>query len=622
MANFGLGLAQGFQLGTQIGDALRQKRMREAFEEAQADKQFKKYTPAQGEQMRREAAMVDEFGNPVYEFSIEPGSTTYTRREVRYPRTSEPAPVSLANIEEPEPRSLGTMYRVPVGEAAYTPDTTGETIYEPNRELAPRPRGLSVSNLPEYSPALLPPEQSRVQQRLGREYGDSMMYSPEATQYLGQTYGAEGLTPTQQRAALMNRYADIISKYESPVEGERFRSMARAEERAEQTFGLTKEMTEIARDKARREERIAGEVELVDKGIADFKAANPNATLEQLTDHVQNKLVTPDGKSFKPSRQALNTVIAQQINMDKTLLDGMTVEIENIIRKHGGSLDSLAEQYNNNPLLDPTTNLAIRKTKDGVVLDFVSAKDPKQILSSKTFSDETKARDFLVNNARNPVTAATMLQQSELTDENIKYLRSRSRYLDQGGPRRGVGRDYTRAENIQEIRGLMQFRESLSKDVDRKRDQLKDMRKDDPMYKALQQDIINIESDIFDLDRDIRDARRSGGGLRRDGGGAAPKRYSIGDVEEATTTDGKKVKVKLVRGDGSREEDWEMLAPSPAKAEAKAEAAPAKEEPPKKDTTKYIREKSPRSGTFIYTESPRGLTKEQWAQLDEDKKKK
>jgi len=473
MANFGLGLAQGFQLGTQIGDALRQKRMREAFEEAQADKQFRKYTPAQGEQMRREAAMVDEFGNPLYEFSIEPGSIEYTRRELRYPnaRAAELPQMSLADQTEPEvpaPRSLGTRYRTPTGTMGlrgenFTPDTIGETDYDVDtrgfRNLSPQEaakvyahpkydpnlsanaqydmlfgpqprRGLSVSG-PEYSPALLPPEQSRVQQRLGREYGDSTMYTPEATQYLGQTYGAEGLTPTQQRAALMNRYADIISKYESPVEGERFRSMARAEERAEETYGLTKQMAKLGLSKAEREERIAVETENVYKAAGEYQAANPGATIQQVFDHVKN--------TVKPSAAVLNKIIAEQVGVEENELKAFNIEIEKIIKKAGGNVDTLIEQYNTNPLLDPTTNLVKRKDKNGrVVLDFVSAEDPSRVLSSQTFRNDTEARDFLVNSARNPVTAGEMLLKSRYVESQIEANLGLADYRRMRGAR-GIG---------------------------------------------------------------------------------------------------------------------------------------------------------------------------------------
>lgn len=641
MANFALGLEQGLRIGTQFGEAMRRKRMRDAFEEAQADKQFKKYTPAQGEQMRREAAMVDEFGNPLYEFSIEPGSTQYTRRELRYPTIPEPAPVSLADQAEPEvpaPRSLGTRYITPVGQEPYVRDTIGETdydvdtrgfrnlspqeaakvyahpSYDPNLSanaqydmlFGPQPRrGLSVSG-PEASPALLPPEVSRVQQRLGREYGDSTMYSPEATQYLGQTYGAEGLTPTQQRAALMNRYADIISKYESPVEGERFRSMARAEERAEETYGLTKR-------KAEREEKAALDTENVYKAMGEYQEKFPNATPMEIYDHL---------KKQKLSTAAINKVVADIAGVGENELKMYNTAIDKIIIKTGGSYAALKNAYNTNDMLDPTTNIVDRKTKDGkLVVDFVSADDPNKVLSSFTFNDETEAAAFLATNAKNPVVAAEMLVNTKYKKALTRQAESRSDYLAGGGARRGVGRDYTRAENIQETKGLMQYRDSLARDADRIRGEIREMRPNDPNIERLTLQLNDTTATIREIDAELK-GRRTGGGLRRDGG-AAPERYEPGKVYSFRDEKGNVKDYRLKEGKtGAAPEDWEEAKAAPApKAEAEVKTAPAKEEPPKKDTTKYIRDKSPR-GTYTYTESPRGLTKEQWAQLDEEKKRK
>lgn len=643
MANFGLGLAQGFELGTRMQEAYRKRRMREAFEEAQADKQRRAYTPEQGEQMRREAAMVDEFGNPLYEFSIEPGSTTYTRRELRYPnaRAAELPQMSLADQAEPEvpaPRSLGTRYITPVGQEPYVRDTIGETDYDvdtrgfrnlspqeaakvyahPNYDpnlsanaqydmlFGPQPRrGLSVSG-PESSSALLPPEVSRVQQRLGREYGDSMMYTPQATQYLGQTYGAEGLTPAQQRAALMNRYADIISKYESPVEGERFRSMARAEERAEETYGLTKR-------KAEREERIAVETENVYKAMGEYQEKFPNATPMEIYDHL---------KKQKLSTAAINKVVADIAGVGENELKMYNTAIDKIITKTGGSYAALKNAYNTNDMLDPTTNIVDRKTKDGkLVVDFVSADDPNKVLSSFTFNDETEAAAFLATNAKNPVVAAEMLANTRYKRALTRQAESRADYLDDGGPRRGTGRDYSIVERNQEIAGLIRYRDSAARDAARLREDVNNMRPNDPNYAQTVARYNAADALVQKLDRDIQDLR-SGGGLTR-GGGAAPERYEPGKVYSFRDEKGNVKDYRLKEGKtGAAPEDWEEAKAAPApKAEAEVKTAPAKEEPPKKDTTKYIREKSPR-GTYTYTESPRGLTREQWAQLDEEKKRK
>jgi hypothetical protein len=123
-----------------------------------------------------------------------------------------------------------------------------------------------------------------------------------------------------------------------------------------------------------------------------------------------------------------------------------------------------------------------------------------------------------------------------------------------------------------------------------------------------------IDADIADVNSQLTGR----GGLSR--GGGSGRQFKIGDVSEATTADGKKVQVRLARGDGSRQEDWEIMEPKaePAKAEPKAEPKAEVKEEPKEDTKKYIRRKNPRGG-WIYEESSRGLTKAQYADIDKNK---
>jgi hypothetical protein len=437
MANFGIGLAQGFQLGTQLGQAMRQKRMREEFETARADKQRPKYTPAQGEQMRREAGTVEQPGE--YEYTIEPGSIEYTRRRRGLSAEDEAQLLAAEAARDQQGRPYYSVTRGPEGATVrgLTPtegggfNTIGPDTSDP-RDVLNYPYISNAERLnyigeggysgPQsdmrrlQSEAIAAREEEMLRPArfpVGVIPGSESTVTPQATQYLGETYGAEGLTPTQQRAALMNRYADIISKYDSPVEGERFRSLARAEERAEETYGLTKQMAELGLGKAKREEAIATQTEAVYKAAGEFQAENPGATIQQVFDHVKNKV--------KPSAAVLNKVIAEQVGVEETELKAFNIEIEKIIKRAGGSVDTLIDQYNKNPLLDPTTNLVKRKDKDGrVTLDFVSAEDPSRVLSSQTFRNDTEARDFLVNSARNPVTAGEMLQKSRYVDSQIE----------------------------------------------------------------------------------------------------------------------------------------------------------------------------------------------------------
>ena len=658
MANFGLGLSQGFQLGMQLGDALRQKRMREEIETAQKEKQFRKYTQAEGEQMRREAGTVEQPGE--YEYTIEPGSIEYTKRRrgispeqvsggLEMSMASDRVTPSIPEAESAAPVDLSRIFATPVypnrasmvGQAPIPPYkldlvgepgglTAGGTAYPPAYRGLPPSSAPAAPAAPEAPSVMtpgafrgglspvdftraLPSDREAIIRALTTEYGPSEAMKPGATEYLGKTYGAEGLTPAQQRSALLNRYADIISTYEGPVEGERFRSMARAEERAEKTFELQTQLTDYQIRAVARSEKEATELEKLSDAASKFLAENPAATPRDIVDYVV--------KTVKPSAGALNKYVSQVAQVDESELKLLNNKIERQIR--GQSLSGLIKIFNEDPDYDPNTNIVQEKGPKGeVIIKVVDAKDPRKILESYSFKDETIARDYLIQTAKNPGTQASWLRTMQLQEDQGVYYRAKAeRYA--AGYGLGQRRDYTNVERNQEIAGLIRYRDSAAREADRLREDVNNMRPNDRNYAQTVARYNAADALVQKLDRDIQDLR-SGGGLTR-GGGAAPKRYSIGDIEEATTTDGKKVKVKLVRGDGSREEDWEVLAPSSTKAEPKAEAevktAPAKEEPPKKDTTKYIREKSPR-GTYTYTESPRGLTKEQWAQLDEEKKRK
>lgn len=626
MANFGLGLSQGFQLGMQLGNALRQKRMREEFEEAQKEKQFRKYTQAEGEQMRREAGTVEQPGE--YEYTIEPGSIEYTKRKrgispeqisggLEMSTASDRVTPYTPEAESTEPVDLSRIFAVPQPYMRQFIDRTGrpytKQMYDgmmgimdplpPNekqdllgipggpssgRGLAPpvpvAPAAPAAPSAPTVmtpgafrgglSPVdftrALPSDREAIIRALTTEYGPSETMKPGATEYLGKTYGAEGLTPAQQRSALLNRYADIISTYEGPVEGERFRSMARAEERAEKTFELQTQLTDYQIRAVARSEKEANELEALSQAASKYIAENPAATPRDIVDYV--------AKTVKPSAGALNKYVSQVAQVDESNLKLLNNKIERQIR--GQSLSGLVKIFNEDPDYDPNTNIVQEKGPKGeVIIKVVDAKDPRKILESYSFKDETIARDYLIQTAKNPGTQASWLRTMQLQEDQGIYYRAKAERYAAG---RGTGRDYSEVDAAQRVRALTSMRSEYSRDAERLRSQLENMRPNDPNREAVTRQLNDTLNEMRQIDMEMRSYRSGGGGLTR-GGGAAPKRYSIGDIEEATTTDGKKVKVKLVRGDGSREEDWEVLAPSSTKAEPKAEAevktAPAKEEP-------------------------------------------
>jgi hypothetical protein len=369
MANFARGLASGFDTGIKIGEALRRKQMRDEFEAAQQEKEFQKYTPAQALQMQQEAAMVDEQGRPMYRFTIEPGSTSYQRQQITYPemqaRGEYTPDFSGYGLGTPE----SIMYRTPPGGAMEGPiDLTGVANYAPAR-------GLSVSE-GNYTPTLLPsqrPEESDLYRQLMTRYGESTTMAPKATEYLGKTYEG-GLTPQARDAALMSRYADIISR-EDPIEGMKLRTMAAQEARAAEESPL--------RLQNLRQQIATGQIDLETKGFAlqdlkatrsltDFMAANPNASTKDIFAKADELKMSP--KARGEIIQQLTGVSQGELDLAKTQI---TKQISGLDRKQ------LLQAHKDNPNITPGAHYEEAVDKKGNISLYLVDTNTGQRLTDK-----------------------------------------------------------------------------------------------------------------------------------------------------------------------------------------------------------------------------------------------
>lgn len=269
-----MGWAAGFRAGTDMSkqwlDTYNEAQRRRLFSEAQADKPFKQYTAEQGEELRRLSEMTDDSGRKLYDISIDPGSTNYQVRPVTYqpgplrgdytpdlgppPAQSEPARVYAVptDVWNTSPRGLG--------------DTTGEAIYGQESAF---PRGLAAPEA-NYSPSLTPsnvPEDTAAYRGLMRQLGETKNFAPGVTSYLGKTYEGE-FTPARQRAALMDRYADIISS-EDPIKGEQLRMTAEKYARETADYNEQQGIKKGRREEVKRLQSMKPE-ELVKELGAEF----------------------------------------------------------------------------------------------------------------------------------------------------------------------------------------------------------------------------------------------------------------------------------------------------------------------------------------------------------------
>ena len=391
MANFARGLASGFDTGIKIGEALRKKRMRDELEAAQQEKEFQKYTPAQGLQMQQEAAMVDEFGRPLYEFTIEPGSTTYQRRALSYAEPQARGDMSFGGLEDTR-TPIATMYRTPSGTAmtggAVPLDVEGEQIYADQARggLSARDTGISRP----IDVTSMRPEDTGLYRQLTTSRGEATALTPGVVEYLGKTYGA-GLSPEQRNAALMERYADIISR-EDPMEGLKLRTLAAQEARAAQKAPLELENL--------RQNIAAGKIDLETKGFAledtkkvrsltDFMSANPNASTKE---------IFAKADELKLSTKARSEVVQQLTGITQGELDlakaQITKEISGLDRKQ------LLAAHRENPNITPGAHYEeVVDKKGNISLYLVETATGRRLTDKPDFSGSAAEVDKYLRTA-------------------------------------------------------------------------------------------------------------------------------------------------------------------------------------------------------------------------------
>lgn len=586
MASIARGLESGINLGFKIDEALRRKQMRDAFKAAQEDKAFAKHSPEQGAQMRAESEMVDEYGRPIYEFSIEPGSTTYTRRKITYPE----APITTEGMSfggpmygdsggltpTPSRTEIARMYSVPTGTAgtdyAFTPDTTGEGIYAPEQPPVERGglgRALSVRDTgisrPIDAMGAEGPERTAAYKALTRQLGEPTTMAPELTEYLGQTVKG-GLSKEAQQAMLYNRIADIISA-EDPIEGMKFKIMATQEARAAQSFDVQQKLANLQLKAAERGEK--------------FSAAE-----EKLVEEIKSKpeLLSGDLNQLFTSRGIPLERAAKLVESFNGLETGSINRSINIVKKAfvaaKGNLDNLLVKSLEDKDFDPTSHMVKRRGPNGgVVIDIVETlpdgRAGRVMSSLPEVANDAEAMDTIYNALTNfGNVTGTLLKNQKIRQEistGAAYEKALGRRWTGAG---AGGRDYTAADNarmISSLNGTLKENRSRAADLQTQLGELRG-RKDPESVNA--RNAINEELDILNEEADgiraeiksYRSGAGAGGGL-----GKQPTRmYQAGDVETyVDPKTGKEVRVRF-KGGENKQENWEVVtgesaAPAPAK---------------------------------------------------------
>lgn len=579
MASIARGLETGINLGFRFDQALREKERRDALRAATEDKSFAKYSPEQGAQMRAEADMVDELGRPKYQYSIEPGSTTYTRREITYPG----APTVTEGMSFGDPTYKGglddypqdyaapytpTIYRTPTGAAgpdyAFTPNLIGEAVYNPEQTQAARgglesvggTRGLTARETNISRPieaGAERPEDSAAYIGLMRQLGaPTTMAAPELTEYLGQTVKG-GLGKEQQRSMLLDRYADIISR-DDPVEGMKLRAMALQEK-----IG-SYQLKQIERGEKQ---------DIAEEKLLEELKARPELLQGDLTQLFSERGIRPE---------RANKMVEGVLGLEGGTIKMMTTKVDKAYRAAKGDLNRFLQSTLDDEDYDPTSHMVARKgPRGGVVIDVVETlpdgRAGRVISSLPEQANQLEALDTAYNMLVNPGQAAQTALKNQKTREEIDYMRKHGKYFESMGEAYKSGARGGRADTTErDISGrvtslntiLTQNRETI-KDIDA---QLKDLgsRKDEASIK--QKDALTKQRN--ELNQDSEEIRKELSGIRRtskfsgdggDGGGLSRDGYKVGDVVSYIDPSGKTVQARF-KGGENKQENWEPITAS------------------------------------------------------------
>lgn len=444
-----MGWAAGFNAGTNMSkqwlDTYRDAERRSLIEAAQKDKPLQRYTAAQGDELRRASEAVDAQGRKLYDISIAPGSTEYQIRPISYGQgplqgeytpdfgsLPERAPSAVAYT--PEGRGGSGLQGVAVGE--------GTPYYDGPQTASPR--GLAVSDA-NYSPDLTAtstaPQDTAAYRGLNRALGEASTMAPSVTDYLGKTYEGK-FTPEMQRAALVNRYADIIAQ-DNPVEAERLRMMVAQEQRAAEEFGLNKQLKETQIAGANRTEQQAKNLDKFN----DWMSSNPNATRQDLK---------AAAKEFGLTIDQQFTVASRMTGLAEDDLKAFTAEVRNLVK--GKDLDSLLKLYKEDPRFDDKTHFVKRMGPNGeVMLDLIDQATGK-VVDTSTFKNSALATAYLSKSAVEPDMVAewmlgieaktAQIDQSLASAEKDRSMgEAYSRYGGLGGDKAG-GLNVKRANSL------------------------------------------------------------------------------------------------------------------------------------------------------------------------------
>lgn len=544
-----MGWASGFQAGTAMGkqwvDIYRQAEQEAlmAEQKKQADLgEYQQYTPEYGKGLEAKAAEVDAQGRPLWDISIQPGSTQYQVRPIQYTDTRSEVFGGLGPVDVTT-RALG--------------------------EAEPQPQ--------------------------------------MATTYMGKQYAPGTLNEAEKRARQQEGYAGVYERLGRPEQAMALRNAAAKERREEEMFGLQKEAAQLQLGETKRtiQQREAGN--------------NLSMALNEL---VKNKQpVTFDNMLQIGSAYGLGPAEVGKVFTDRAGINQAIYEDNKVQRAQiAQGVNTLADAekvFNTHPLFANGEQMRYKPTGDGRVTIDKLDKTGRVIFTSPPMQ-EGQLLAYLKQQIMDPIAGEKFAM--DVAAHNSAILKDRAMVNKLNAEAKAAGVD------TKSTTGLVNFGKMLQDDItklDTER-QMLDPKKDAAVLKKnleereKKQAMLDVTQARIANELGMGNLRREGAPPPADGAGVTPGASLKGTVIKAGQPFNWQGKLYTLDKDIL----WENIQPGDLKpysggaAAPTPAAAPAASTTSQADTTRYIRERNPRTGGWSYSESPRGLTKQQYADID------